>query len=143
MIRERKQIKATQYMNRRDLLGFASTSLLMLTFGSTARAHQGDAAEIKDGFLKIESGPGQLVKADFAHHHHYLEIPIEYIQNPPNEGLEIHTGWAIFKNKLASFGRHYHTVIISHSDLEAVHRGETVVVEDTVKDHKYVLRLKS
>ena len=143
MSRERKQIKSNLQMNRRDLLGLASTSLLMLTFGSRALAHQGDRAEVSDGLLKIESGPGQIVTADFAHHHHYLEIPIEYIQNPPNEGLEIHNGWAIFANKLASFGRHFHTVFISHRDLEAVRRGETVVVEDTVKDHKYVLRLKS
>ncbi|HEY8271980.1 MAG TPA: hypothetical protein VIG33_13905 [Pseudobdellovibrionaceae bacterium] len=130
-------------MNRRQVLGLSSASLLMLVFGAKAKAHQGDTAELTQDFLKIESGPGQIVNNSFAHHHHYLEIPLQYIQEPPAAGLQIHTGWAIFRNKFANFAPHFHTVPISQQELEAVGRGETVIVEDTVKDHKYVLTLSS
>lgn len=140
---EKPKTPSIQGMSRRTLLGLTSGSLFMLATGFRASAHQGDTAKIDNNILKIESGPGQIVKADFAHHHHYLEIPMEYIQEPPKEGLEIHTGWAIFRNKFANFGRHFHTVVISQENLEAVRRGETVIIEDTVKDHKYILRLQS
>ena len=130
-------------VSRRSFLGLVGTSALIMAYGSNSRSHEGDRIELTEGLLRVESGPGQIVKAEFAHHHHYLEIPLEYILNPPPQGLKIHTGWAIFENKFASIGEHYHTVLISRDNLVAVGRGETVELEDTVKDHRYILRLDS
>lgn len=129
-------------MNRRNFLGLTSVSVLMTAMGSRGSAHQGDFFKIENDLLVVESGPGQLVKAEFAHHHHHLEIPLEYIQNPPGQGLKIRTSWAVFDHVLANIGRHYHTVFISQAQLAAIGSGESVVVEDTVKDHQYVLRLR-
>ncbi|MGZ3768599.1 MAG: hypothetical protein ACXVCP_02545 [Bdellovibrio sp.] len=128
-------------ISRRQMLGFTKATLLILAIGSKAKAHPGNTSEVQQNILKIESGPGQIVTAEFAHHHHFLEIPLEYIENPPAEGLKLHTGWSKFRNPLVSVGSHFHSVIISQANLLAVKEGQTVIVEDTVKDHKYMLKL--
>lgn len=128
-------------MDRRTLLKSMGSTALLLTVSSLAKAHDGHAFQITDDNLLVESGPGQLVTSEFAHHHHILEIPLNTIQNPPREGVKIHTGWAQFQNPFANFGKHYHSVILSYDQLVLVAQGQQVVVEDTVKDHKYTIRL--
>jgi len=117
------------------------SAALLLTVSRLAKAHDGHGLEVQTDRLLIESGPGQLVKAKFAHHHHILEVPLNLIQSPPSQGVTLHTGWAQFQNSLASFGKHYHSVILTSEQLAKVFGGEQIVVEDTVKDHQYTIRL--
>lgn len=116
--------------------------MLFASLSRLAQAHEGRQIQITEEALVVESGPGQLVTAEFAHHHHLLKIPLEILRNPPAEGVELSTGWAKFQNPFASFGKHYHGVVLTYDQLVRVAQGEEVVVEDKVKDHKFVLRLK-
>lgn len=128
-------------MDRRTLLKSMGTMMLMVGVGRLATAHEGHGVQTTEDNLVIESSNSQLVPAEFAHHHHFLSIPLNTIQNPPREGVTLHTGWAQFRNPFANFGKHYHSVVLSYDQLVAVSQGQQVIVEDTVKDHKYTVRL--
>jgi hypothetical protein len=138
-----KEIGNGGMMNRRDLIksaGQVGLMGLLLSIGSRAGAHEGHGAGSTEEGLVIESGAGQLVTNEFAHHHHLLEVPLQVLQYPPDEGVTLHTGWAQFRNPLANIGKHYHSVKLSKEQLVAVAQGQTVEVEDTVKDHKFLIR---
>lgn len=129
-------------MTRRTLLKSVGSIMLVASVSRLAQAHEGNDFKVTEDALIVESGPGQLVTAEFAHHHHLLTIPLEILRNPPAEGVTLSTGWAKFQNPFANFGKHYHGVVLTYDQLVRVAQGEEVVVEDKVKDHKFVLRLK-
>jgi hypothetical protein len=129
-------------MNRRTLLKSTGSAILLLGVSRLAGAHDGQRVKLSEDNLIVESGPGQLVTSEFAHHHHTLEIPLNNIMNPPRDGVNLHTDWAQFRNPLANIGKHYHSVQLSYDQLVLISQGEQVIVEDSVKDHKFTLRLK-
>lgn len=129
-------------MNRRNLLKSMGSMVLLVGVSQVVGAHEGNGFEINKENLVTESGPGQLVTGNFAHHHHLFEIPLNFISNPPAEGVKLHTGWAQFDNPLANFGKHFHSVLLTYDQLISISQGEVVIVEDTVKDHKYKIRLQ-
>ena len=132
-------------MNRRSLIKSLGSVVGIAGVSSIASAHKGHYVYQDNDFLIIESGPGQLVTGEFAHHHHFLKIPMEIINKPhlyPN-GVEISTEWANFRNPFARFALHYHSVYLSYEQLVLISQGQAVTVEDSVKDHKFICRLKA
>ena len=122
---------------RRNFLKKSGLVVLSMTVAGQALSHQGDTQHLKRGEngenLVVESGPGRLVP--FVHHHHELHIPVAFIFNPPAEGVTLKTTWA--------WAAHRHTVVLTQQQLLAIRDQAEVVVEDTVKDHLFRIRLSS
>ncbi len=80
--------------------------------------------------LNILSGPSAY--APLPGHFHYLNIETAIFKNPPTQGVKIMTSIAYL---------HQHQVILSQEQLLKVAQGDTITVEDSVKDHHYEIKL--
>ncbi len=121
--------------NRREFLKKAGLVVLSVTVGDIALGHDGGHLSTfseEQDLLIIQSGPGRLVSWKIAHHHHYIEIPVADLLNPPAEGIVVYTNWQL---------AHFHGIDISQQDLMNIRDGRVVVLEDRAKDHEFHLRL--
>ena len=116
-------------IGRRNFLKTASGAILTLQIApfilKVAKADEPCESE-----LKILSGPSAY--APLPGHFHFLNIPTELFRNLPSEGIKLHTTLAYL---------HCHLVVLSLEQLLIISQGQTVVVQDTVKDHHYSIQL--
>lgn len=120
---------------RRDFLKQAGLVVIAVTIGEKGFSHEdGHLASMSEemDLLIIQSGPGRLVKWDKVHHHHYIEIPVAALINPPAEGIVVATNWQ---------KAHFHRLDISQEQLQKIAQGELVVMDDRSKDHEWHLQL--
>jgi hypothetical protein len=118
-------------VNRRNFLKKTGFVLLSIQVIPLVGAQAGDLPA--EGFLTINSGVSKYVplKGD---HWHVLNIPVQFLRNPPEKGVKVKTEWAY---------SHYHSVKLNKNQLGDIARGETVTVEDGQGDHKYEIKLPS
>ncbi|MEQ1876280.1 MAG: twin-arginine translocation signal domain-containing protein [Bdellovibrionia bacterium] len=113
-------------VGRRDFIKGAGLATLSVFVVSAAKAQD---VLFGEESLLIRSGRGRLFE-----HYHNLELPYKYLSNPPAGGV------ALYTTKTAW---HFHKVPLTQVQLTAIAEGQKVTVADTVRDHLYVIQIKS
>lgn len=118
---EEVHLKTT--MNRRKFVqGLGLVALTVTVLPATGEAQSALGLDA----LTIRSGPGRFIE-----HYHDLQIPYQLLRLPPAEGVVLSTSRTLV---------HTHRVRLTQQQLYTIANGGEVSVQDSVKDHWYVIK---